>query len=48
MAFLSQMSNQRTVAARPRISSLRDAAGKLTFLLAIGFSAALVFGLIGH
>lgn len=46
MAFLSQTSNRRI--ASPRASSWRDIAGKLTFLLAVGFSAALVFGLIGH
>jgi hypothetical protein len=47
MAFLSQTSN-RQVTARPRFSSLRDVACKATFLVAVGFSAALVFGFIGH
>jgi hypothetical protein len=48
MAFLSQASSRRSVshiAARPRIS---DAFGRLTFFLAIGFAAALVFGLISQ
>ncbi len=48
MAFLSQTSSRRPVshfAARPRIS---DAFGRLTFFLAVGFAAAIIFGLIGH
>lgn len=48
MTFLSQTSNRRIAAARPRVSSWRDVACKATFLLAVGFSAALVFGFIGH
>lgn len=47
MTFLSQASN-RQATARPRVSSWRDVACKATFLLAVGFSAALVFGFIGH
>jgi hypothetical protein len=48
MAFLSQTSSRRPASsgtARPRIS---DALGRLIFIVAVGFAAALVFGLIGH
>jgi hypothetical protein len=48
MAFLSHTTTRRAVAARSRVFTLHDAACRLTFLLAIGFAAALVFGLIGH
>jgi hypothetical protein len=48
MTFLSHTSSRRRLTARARISLLRDAVGKLTFLLAVGFSAAVVFGLIGR
>jgi hypothetical protein len=47
MAFHSQIRGGRSRAAvRPRIS-LRDAVGALAFFLAIGFSAAVAFGLFG-
>lgn len=46
MTFLSQTTSTSPRAARHRISSLSDVCGALTFLLAVGFSAALVFGLI--
>jgi hypothetical protein len=34
--------------ARSQNFGLRDALGMLAFFLAVGFSAAVVFGLIGH
>ncbi len=49
MTFLSQTSGRRSgprVAAKPRMFPLRDTLGALAFFFAIGFSAALVFGLI--
>lgn len=48
MTSLSHTGARRGIAARSRLSTLRDIACKATFLLAIGFSAAFVFGLIGH
>ena len=48
MTFLPQTNTRRSVTARAGTTSLGDAACKLAFLLAVGFTAALVFGLIGH
>lgn len=48
MASLSYTGTRRRVTARPRFPIIGNIACKAAFLLAIGFSATLVFGLIGH
>ncbi|MET0943639.1 MAG: hypothetical protein ABWY13_20015 [Mesorhizobium sp.] len=51
MTFLSQTRVERTgprTATKARMLPLRDSLGALAFFLAIGFSVALVFGMIGN
>jgi hypothetical protein len=50
MAFLSHTSSPRSLPSnvQPRRVSLQQAFATLVFLSAIGFSAAFVFGLVGH
>jgi len=51
MTFISQSAGRRAVPGanrRLRGHALKDATATMAFFLAVGFSAALVFGLLGH
>jgi hypothetical protein len=51
MTFLSHSGGRRTAPGpnrRQRGQALKDATAVLTFVLAVGFAAAFVFGFLGH
>lgn len=49
MTFLSQSAGRRAgTPRRSRAKLLRDIIATTAFILAVGFTAALVFGFLGH